>query len=144
MEEARKRSWDVGLGIIGPLITVAGILVGVWQFNVGEAKKAEYEHASQIWLKRLETYTSVAKVAGVIAAPPDDNVFKAAIAQFMSAYWSEMILVEDESVEQAMIAFRLEIGDFQNGRSSQERLKVRADTLMKSFRVSLSGGKAIK
>lgn len=144
MEEPTKRNWDVGLGIIGPLITVTGIIVGVWQFNVGEAQKAKYEHATQLWMKRLETYTAVAKLAGNIAAPADDAAFTAAVAQFMAAYWSEMILVEDPAVEQAMIAFRVQIEDFQNGRSTRDQLKVRADVLMKAFKASLAAGEPIR
>lgn len=138
MDEETKRRWEVWLGIVGPLLTVAGILIGVWQFNVGEARKAAYEHASKLWLLRLETYTSVAKLAGKIATASDDQSFSKAVDEFMSAYWGDMILVEDRNVEEAMLNFRIEVEDFRYGRSGQDRLKIRADTLMKAFKVSIS------
>jgi hypothetical protein len=138
VDEAAKRSWDVWLGILAPLLTVAGILIGVWQFNVGESRKAEYEHASKLWLQRVDTYTSVAKLAGRIASAPDDTSFKQAVNDFMSAYWGDMILVEDTAVEQAMIDFRIEVQDYLQQRSSADRLKIRADALMNSFRKSIS------
>lgn len=138
MDEAVKRRWEVWLGIVGPILTVSGILVGVWQFNVGEARKAAYEHASKLWLQRVETYTSVAKLAGKIAVHSDDQSFSKAVDEFMSAYWGDMILVEDSNVEKAMIDFRKEVEDFCQGRSNQDRLKIRADTLMKAFKDSVS------
>lgn len=55
-----------------------------------------------------------------------------------------MILVEDPAVEQAMIAFRVQIEDFQNGRSTRDQLKVRADVLMKAFKASLAAGEPIR
>jgi hypothetical protein len=67
MDEAGKRQWDVWLGIVAPILTVAGILVGVWQFNRGEnnrvklenelvIKKDTVEFQRKLWLNRLETY----------------------------------------------------------------------------------------
>jgi len=138
MEDSTKRSWDVGLGIVGPILTVAGILIGVWQFNVGESRKAAYEHATKLWQQRVDTYSAVAKLAGKIAAPPDDKTFQQSVNEFMSAYWGDMILVEDANVEKAMIDFRTEVADFQQGRSSSDRLKIRADVLMNAFKTSVS------
>jgi hypothetical protein len=138
MDESTKRSWDVWLGIVAPILTVAGILIGVWQFNVGEARKAEYEHASKLWLQRVDTYTSVAKLAGKIASAPDEASFKHAVDDFMSNYWGDMILVEDPPVEKAMVDFRIEVQDYLQQRSSQDRLKIRADALMNAFKASIS------
>lgn len=138
MDEPSKRSWDVLLGAVAPIITVVGILIGVWQFNVGEERKAAYEHASKLWLQRVDTYTAVAKLVGKIAAPPDDATLKQAVSDFMSSYWSDMILVEDKAVERAMVDFRIEVDDFIRGRSTADRLKIRADVLMEAFKTSIT------
>ena len=61
---------------------------------------------------------------------------KEAVSQFRSQYWGAMVLVEDEAVEAAMIAFNQEIADFQVGWSSSERLKVRAVRLLETCRAS--------
>ncbi|MBB4189286.1 hypothetical protein GGE07_005968 [Sinorhizobium terangae] len=137
MDDRQKWYWDLGFKIVGPLLTVAGILVGVWQFNIGEERKAIYEHASALWLKRLDTYSDVAKLAGSIAAAPGGQPAQSDINAFLAAYWGDMILVEDTEVERTMIAFRTEIEDFKRGRSNTDRLKQRADHLMKSLRQSL-------
>lgn len=137
MEDRHNWYWDLGLKIVGSLLTVVAILVGVWQFNIGEERKAVYEHASALWLKRLETYSNVAKLAGSIAAAPGGQPAQADIDAFLAAYWGDMILVEDAEVERTMIAFRTEIEDFKRGRSSTDRLKQRADQLMKAFRESM-------
>jgi hypothetical protein len=78
MDEESKRRWDVALGIIAPILTVIGLLVGVWQFNKGEENKTrlEYQLLAQkdkldferkLWLERLGTYKSIAEQPGKIA-----------------------------------------------------------------------------
>jgi hypothetical protein len=147
MDEERKRDWDIRLGIAGPLLTVSGILVGVWQFNAGERNKVElqYELVKQqddvefrrkLWLERLNAYRSVAELAGKIAANADDPKFKDYIRDFTAAYWGTMIFVEDDAVETAMKEFYFEVLDYQNGWSDLARLKIRADLLIKACRRS--------
>lgn len=147
MTEDKKRIWDVRLGIAGPLITVAGILIGVWQFNAGERNKIELqqglvrqqddvEFSRKLWLERLNAYRSVAELAGKIAANTDDPKFKDYIRDFTAAYWGTMIFVEDALVEKAMKDFYFEILDYQKGYSNLQRLKVRADLLIKACRQS--------
>ena len=43
MDEASKRKWDVALGVLAPILTVVGLLVGVWQFNRGEINRTNLE-----------------------------------------------------------------------------------------------------
>ncbi len=70
MDEEAKRKWDVSLGIVVPILTVAGLLVGVWQFNRGEENKTRLEYElldrkdkidfqRKLWLERLSTYTQI-------------------------------------------------------------------------------------
>jgi hypothetical protein len=149
MTEEAKRSWDVWLGVVAPLVTVAGLLVGVWQFNRGEENKTHLEYSliaqkdtlefqRKLWLDRVSTYRSVAEIVGKIAAhPTKDAKLQELKESFDGAYWGLMILVENKDVEKAMIQFHDEIDDFQKGRSDADRVKQRADQLLAICRKSI-------
>lgn len=151
MDEDRKRGWDVRLGVIAPLLTVVGILIGVWQFNEGannrrqEAQEAEEQRDTigfkrRLWQEKLTTYQKVTELAGKLVATSGEdqaNTYK----DFQTAYWGAMVLVEDPQVEQAMIAFDKEYNDIRAGWvKDPNRLKVRADALAKACRGSLATG----
>ncbi len=152
MDETAKRQWDVWLGAIAPVLTVIGIIIGVWQFNLGEDHRREESAASAIqkddidfrrklWLERLDAYKAVSAIAGRIIATPPGKDRDRAIADFTSAYWGAMILVEDKAVEQAMVNFYLELHDEQSGWSRDpNRLKVRGEALIAACRTSLEAG----
>ena len=151
MDEASKRRWDVILGIVTPILAVAGILVGVWEFVAGQRANAEREFLLQerenrvafcreLWLERLKVYGQVAATVGTFLAELDDSVQKKTVDEFLAAYWGRMLLVEDEAVQRAMIRLHGELRDFQRARSSPERLKQRADTLNRALAISLKAG----
>jgi hypothetical protein len=151
MDEDSKRRWDVRLSVVAPLLTVVGILVGVWQFNTGEdnrrqdAATAEEQRDTiafkrRLWQEKLETYQKVTELAGKIVATSGAEQ-AAAYKDFQTAYWGAMVLVEDKPVEEAMIAFDKEYLDLKSGWTKDtNRLKVRADTLAKACRASLATG----
>ena len=152
MDEAAKRHWDVGLGIVTPIVMVAGILVGVWQF--GAEQRANTERAFQLqerenrvafcrelWLERVKVYGQVAATVGSIVAGLNEQVdTKKGIDEFLTAYWGRMLLVEDQPVQQAMIRLHGELLDFRQDRSSPDRLKQRADALGRALATSLQEG----
>lgn len=156
MDEAAKRTWDVRLGILGPIITVAGVLVGVWEFNAGEDERRKSEQAArldQIHLEmrkddleyrrllrqqQLQTYTTISTLVGKIAATPAGPARQNAAQAFEAAYWGAMVMVEDPAVQQAMRDFHDELHDETAGLSHDpDRLKVRADLLAEACRKSL-------
>lgn len=154
MDEESRRIWDVRLGIIAPILTVIGLLVGVWQFNRGEENKTRLEYQllekkdtidfqRKLWLERLSTYKSIAEQAGKIATTDKENKhFKEYVQTFDASYWGLMIFVEDSSVENAMKKFHVEITDYQLGRSNGDHVKLRADELVKACRKSVAPGTA--
>jgi len=156
MDEGRKRDWDVSLGIVAPILTVAGILIGVWQFNRGEhnrtileqglvQQKDDLDFARKLWVERMNQYRAIAELAGKIVAYSGDEKQKDLIRDFVGAYWGAMILVEDKDVETAMIGFYTELNDFTEGWSNADRLKVRADLLITACRKSAEeGGKKVR
>ena len=70
----------------------------------------------------------------------DKTQMEAYILQFTTLYWGVMILVQDKEVEQAMIDFAVEVRDYQNGWSSSEKLKFKANTLIQACRQSAAKG----
>jgi hypothetical protein len=151
MDETKKRVWDVRLGIVGPALTVAGLLLGVWQFNAGQEdrrklelesaiKKDDLEFRRRLWLERLTTYRAVAETAGKIVAAENEVERKKFVREFTAAYWGAMILVEDRSVEKAMVEFYVETQDYESGWGSLDRLKRRASTLISACRLSAENG----
>jgi hypothetical protein len=153
MEESTKRNWDVVLGILGPILTLATILLGVHQFNVGERHKVELEYSlisrkdqiefeRKLSLDRLATYHAIVEIAGKIAAHPnDDREFKRLVDDFVTQYWGQAILSEDDSVQKAMIEFNTAVKDFQGGWIKTNQLRADAEALVKACRVSIEAEK---
>jgi hypothetical protein len=159
VDEGVKRTWDVRLGITGSVLTVfatlttvAGILVGIQQFNSGQrhntvlqnsllVEKDRIEFKRRLWLERLNVYRAVAESAGKVVARLDDpEKLKEAAREFLALYWGAMILVEEKPVERAMIDFMLELRDLQSGWTTPNRVKTRADELLKACRKSAESG----
>ncbi len=151
MDEDRKRWWDVRLGIVTPILTVIGILIGVWQFNAGENNRRREAAAAEeqrdtiafkrrLWQEKLDTYQKITELAGKIVTTSGQEQV-GAYKEFQAAYWGAMVLVEDQPVEAAMIAFDKEYRDLKSGWvKDHDRLKVRADVLAKACRASLATG----
>jgi hypothetical protein len=148
--EEKKRAWDVALGIAGPVVAVLGLLLGVWQFNKGEENKTKLEshllqerdsleYRRKLLDQRLATYHTIADLAGKIAAHGrHDKIFEGFTESFLAQYWGLMILVQDQGVETSMIRFHDEIADYQKHRSDINRVRIRADELVKACRASLA------
>ncbi|HKQ09491.1 MAG TPA: hypothetical protein VJ464_30500 [Blastocatellia bacterium] len=142
MDEETYRKWDVGAKVVAPILTVVGLLIGVWQFSKEQGAQLErqykliaendrLEFKRRLWEKQLEVYMKISNVVGKIAAEDLNKAdLKKAIDQFYSLYWGDMLYVEDKAVERAMIDFHVEIQDYLKGNSTRDRLKVRADQLI--------------
>lgn len=149
MTEERKRVWDATLGVVTPLVTIAALLLGVWQFNRGEQNKTKLEHQllserdtleyrRKLFEERLLGYRTLADLVGRIAAHENkDKKLQELTESFLAQYWGLVILTEDKEVEKSMILFHDELVDYQNNRSNSVRIKVRADELVKACRASL-------
>ena len=148
MDDATYKTWDLRLKIIAPILTIAGLLIGVWQFTKGQAAQLErqyqlsaendrMEFKRRVWEKQQEAYMKISSVVGRIASGNQrkEELIKD-ITAFDSLYWGEMIYVEDKAVEQAMIDFHVEIQDFLNDIGTKERLKQRAEALIQACRNS--------
>lgn len=103
-------TWDVdrtlkAIAIAGAMITFAW---GVFQYFDGREREASVRRieAMKPFLDRqLALYTEATQVAAAIAASTDALEREAALQRFWRLYYGELVLVEDRSVEAAMVAF---------------------------------------
>jgi hypothetical protein len=152
MTEESYRKWDLAVKVVAPILTVAGIIIGVWQFSRDQSAQLERQYAliaqndrlefkRKTWEKQLEVYSKIGDVVGRIAgADLSKDKLLREVEQFDSLYWGNMIHVEDSAVEQAMIGFHVEIADFLRGISTKDKLKVRGDFLIKACQESSKKG----
>ncbi len=150
MNEETYRRWDITAKFIAPVITVAGILVGIWQFSAGQAAQSQRQREQtaendkldfkrRIWEKQLSVYSRINNVVGRIAASRyknDKEKFAKDVDEFNSIYWGDFIYVKDAAVERTIIDFHKEIDDFLQGASDEDRLKQRAYDLINACRES--------
>ncbi len=130
MTEDVYRKWDVFLKIFVPLLTVVGILIGIWQFNTLQANNDLLEFKRRAWEKQLDVYVKTTNIASELSVNAKNAVkLRENINAFNSLHWGNMILVDDDNVRKAMIKFQVEIKDFNEGRSNQDNLKIRANEL---------------
>jgi len=145
MKEETYRRWDIGVKIIAPIITIVGLLVGIWEYSKERDAQLqrqerqirlndELEFKRRLWEKQLDVYLKITSAVGQIAARKPSTK---AIDQFYSVYWGDLIFVEDDKeIEQAMVDFHLEIHDYLVGIGTQTRLKLRANSLIKVLQKS--------
>lgn len=153
MEDAKKRGWDVVLGLIAPVLTVAGILVGVWQFNRGQhdrvvledhliKRKDEVEFRRRLWLNRVQTYQTLLTLVGNIVATASEQGVKSPTFDkewhgLTAIYWSGSIFVESPAVASRLRDFYVTVHDFRTGWATLKMLKLRADALATACRDSI-------
>jgi hypothetical protein len=114
---------ELTLKIVVPIITVAGILIGVWQFNKGQMNMQNKElKQRQFELKKMHIgnqFEAIAKfkelqsIKYTEASETISNIiynenyqsdeFKKSLKRFWQLYWVELSAVEDGQVESAMV-----------------------------------------
>jgi len=149
IDDAAKRWWEVNFGLANILLAIAGLLVGIWQFNKGEIDKTQQEYKSlqekdridfkrKLWLERLEAYRATADEVGKISAHGNlDARFDSELQSFQAAYWGRMILFEDPEVERAMADFNAVAQDFRAGYKNADQLNQAAGVLGKALQSSI-------
>lgn len=113
---AEKKNSSIGIDgwfkIIGITLTVATIIVGIYQYihELDHQKRMEFKR--EVWKKQLDTYSRVCRYSGAIAANQKGEEFQKNINEFRSLYWGEMVLIEDKEVIGAMNGFYEAIDDY--------------------------------
>jgi hypothetical protein len=103
MEESTYRSWDVTTKALGFIATAAAICVGIWQFNRQQEATMELEFKRNFWQKQNQVYAEVCRNAGAMAASINDQkAFDKDKQTFLSLYYGDLVLVEDQRVDSMM------------------------------------------
>jgi hypothetical protein len=141
VSSTKKSSWDTVISAAGPLVTVAAILVGVWQFEKGENDRAKESFNQQLFLQRMSACQKVAETSGEIAATASASRARRdqIAAKFNAYYWGLMALVEDSGVETAMNEFYYELHDYVIGSewTDENKIKQKALALARACRASI-------
>jgi hypothetical protein len=142
MDGNRYRTYDLWAKFLAPVLTAAGMLLSVCQFNRQQAVQLERElhlidrnNASEFrrrrWEKQRDVYIKLSNVLGRISMEgrPKEELSKD-IDEFFALYRGELALVQDPQVRTAAEEFRRGIIYFEKGddnalvelRQSAERL----------------------
>jgi hypothetical protein len=109
---------DRGLAVLA-LIGIAAVAIWVVYVFFSEGTRSS---AQKYYDLKIQLCGDAAKAAAQIATSENGDVIKAAAFRFDELYWGELVLVEDTSLESAMVQFRHLIADTQTGELKIEEL----------------------
>ena len=146
--------------IVAPILTMAGILIGVWQFNEGQKNLQTKElEQRQFELEKMligNQFEAIAKfkeiqsvkykeatetISGIIYS--DDyhsDEFRENLKRFWQLYWVELSAVEDGQVESAMVL----LGHFIEGLEKRNFENMTEEDKSELFRLGYSVAQSIK
>jgi len=130
---------DLFLKIFTPVLSVIGILVGIWQFTSGQRHNEAMEFKRKVWNEQMHAYMETGELVAQIVNTnvQDTTTYDSLKYEFKKRYWGKMVLFQDSLVEKHMIKFSAEIEDYQSGWSNQNEIKIRGYELLKECKNSL-------
>lgn len=145
-ERPVKKGWDLSKAV-APLLTVLGISVGAWQFSSQMSHESTMEFSRSLYNKKLQAYEEVGKAVGDLLVVPHDEqlwisaedtlAFDSCLERFRTCYWSVLPLVEDSTVETAMIQFKDMARFYRRGENDYHDLAREGMSLMNACNRSL-------
>ena len=132
---------------VAPLLTVLGIMVGAWQFTSQMSHESKMEFSRSMYTKKLQAYEQVGKAVGDLLVVPHDErlwidaedtlAFDSCLERFRTCYWGVLPLVEDSTVEKAMIEFKNMARFYRRGENDYHDLAREGMSLMNACNLSL-------
>lgn len=132
---------------VAPLLTVLGITVGAWQFTSQMSHESKMEFSRSMYNKKLQAYEQVGKAVGDLLVVPHDEqewisaddtlAFDSCLERFRTCYWGVLPLVEDSTVEGAMIQFKDMARFYRRGENDYHDLAREGMSLMNACNRSL-------
>ncbi|HQW42126.1 MAG: hypothetical protein IPI00_08400 [Flavobacteriales bacterium] len=145
-EKLPNRSTDYSKAV-APLLTVLGITVGAWQFTSQMSHESKMEFSRSMYTKKLQAYEEVGKAVGDLLVVPHDErlwisaedtmAFDSCLERFRTCYWGVLPLVEDSTVEVAMIQFKDMARFYRRGENDYHDLAREGMSLMNACNQSL-------
>ncbi|WP_073107740.1 hypothetical protein [Hymenobacter daecheongensis] len=124
--------------IAAPLLTAAGLIFSVWQYQHQQAYNDAQEFRRKTWEKRLEAYTELGNLAAqLVTAAAQPQRFDSLGSRFEQVYWGKLPLFDDRGVEQKLKAFHDEVQDTRHREGELNALKAKGYALMKECQKSL-------
>ncbi len=100
--DARKLSFSTVIPIV---VTALTVLVGLWQY----VQTRQGEFRKRYWEEQMRWYSEATQAAATIATAASLEETVEARRTFWQLYWGKLALIESREVEQAMLAFGLEL-----------------------------------
>ena len=141
MTEKNYPIFELIIRIIGAVVTVAGVLIGIYQYSDQKAHNDELEFRRKMWEKRADAYSDIGNIVASIVTNNVDTSLQRLNTEFLKRYWGTLVLVEDSLVEQSMIKFKNEVNDKLKGYidiNDTNRLRLAGYDLMKTCQKSLN------
>jgi hypothetical protein len=106
---------DYFVKLITPLITIFGLLIGIWQFNRQQSFNEKLEFKRKMWEKQLDAYTQISDNVSKIIIENDRNRLDSLSRKYEELYWGKLPLFTDKNVHYSMKEFREILQDHLNG-----------------------------
>lgn len=124
--------------VVATLIAVGGFIWGIIEFQQRQLYNETHEFRRRLWENRLETYTRLQDVTGLIIVKRNDSkALDSLQSEFDRLYYSAMIIVEDQRVEAKMVELSEALRDFKDGVKKESFLKKKQIELMRELSISL-------
>ncbi len=123
--------------IVAALVASGGFVWGIIEFQQRQLFNETHEYRRRLWEKRLETYTKLQEVTGMIIVKRNDSKALDTLEnRFDQLYYSSMIMAEDTLVEAKMVELAEAIRDFRAGIKKDAYLKKKQIELMRELSIS--------
>ena len=110
----QKKSWNYA-PLITLIVAAIPVTVGLTQYNITR----QTEFRKRFWEEQVALYREATDAAAEIAMAPDLKSAADARQRFWKLYWGKLSMIEHREVEQAMIAFGLELAACEKGDPSK-------------------------
>jgi hypothetical protein len=157
MEENTFRRFSAVMRVLTAIGAVIVFFVGIQRFHVEQTRLVETriqaekvardrEFRRELWLRQLDTLSSVASAASRIAASVgvDSVGFEAAVQEYEALYWGNVIFVENTDLMSAMDALRHEIRYLREGLVPVDGLSLADKIKQRAHGVALACSRVIQ
>ena len=140
MENNKYKIWDLIIKVVSSILAISSIVFGVYKFT----EQNERELRKKIYEEQYEIYSETIELAAHLSTTDDlDSVslknFQITRHKFEVLYYGKLCLIQDITVEKAIVNFHDALIRFESGDSSiePETLQQLSINLANAFRRSL-------
>lgn len=149
-ELAPERSGPFWLTLLAPGIMAASVIIGVIQFNIESNDRAQAEFLQNVWSRQMTAYEELGSAVGdILSISTNQNAYitEAEVPKldslakpFRKLYLGTIPLFQDDSVQQALLDFRVDILSYRDRAISYGELAASGLDLMRTCKASSDAG----